>query len=279
MLKGVTEISEHYDFINSFFDDSKFCDPHLTAMIEAGEKIEDMMAKKDHHGFVTVNNEEITGLFILLIISEEKYLEMLIGLTRDENSVKELLSFMGKNFPGYEADFVFNPNNCLIKDILEKHGADFDKEQIKMVYTHKSCTCDVTCIEPLSAAYNDQYLALHSKDMYWTGEKIIQATDCFKTFVAVEGGIVTGYIDVTHCHAENEPYDLYVRKEYRRKGYGRQLLAMALIDNEPKDMMVLVDYDNIPAINLYESMGFVKKKNGNILTAFWKINDFECDAT
>lgn len=29
----------------------------------------------------------------------------------------------------------------------------------------------------------------------------------------------------------------------------------------------------------YESMGFVKKKNGNILTAFWKINDFECDAT
>ena len=54
---------------------------------------------------------------------------------------------------------------------------------------------------------------------------------------------------------------------------------MALIDNEPKDMMVLVDYNNIPAINLYESMGFVKKKNGNILTAFWKINDFECDAT
>ena len=58
-------------------------------------------------------------------------------------------------------------------------------------------------------------------------------------------------------------------KEYRGKGYGRQLLAMALRENEPKDMMLLVDFDNVPAINLYESMGFVKKENGNLLTAYW----------
>ena len=59
-----------------------------------------------------------------------------------------------------------------------------------------------------------------------------------------------------------------VKKEYRGKGYGRQLLAMALRENEPKDMMLLVDFDNVPAINLYESMGFVKKENGNLLTAY-----------
>ncbi len=105
--------------------------------------------------------------------------------------------------------------------------------------------------------------------MYWTGERVIKATDRFKTFIAIEDGIVAGYIDVTHCFAENEPFDLFVKEEYRRKGYGRKLLTKALQENEPKDMMLLVDFDNEPAINLYESMGLIKKESGNLLTAYW----------
>ena len=268
-VKCVKDIHEYREYINSFIGDEKYSDPHLTARIEAGESLDDMIAKKDHHCFVTDDRGKITGLYILMIISEEKYLEMLIGITRDGSSVEELLSFIEKNYPEYEADFVFNPRNHLIKNNLEKRGADFDKEQIKMVYTHKLPEYETTCIEPLSDAYIDQYLEMHSKDVYWTGDKVINATDRFKIFVAVENCIVTGYIDVTHCFAENEPYDILVKKEYRGKGYGRQLLAMALRENEPKDMMLLVDFDNVPAINLYESMGFVKKENGNLLTAYW----------
>jgi hypothetical protein len=41
--------------------------------------------------------------------------------------------------------------------------------------------------------------------------------------------------------------------------------------------MLLVDYDNTPAINLYESMGFIKKENGNLLTAYWKTPDILSD--
>ena len=271
MLKSVTEINEYYNFINSFLTGSEFSDPHLTAMNEAGEKTEDMIAKKDHYCFITENDQGINGLYIFLIIPEEKYLEMLIGITRDERSVEEVLSFIEKKYPDYEADFVFNPRNHLIKDSLEKRGADFDKEQIKMVYTHEMPKCEITCAEPLSAACTDQYLEMHSKDVYWTGEKVINAPDRFKTYIAVEDGVVAGYIDVTHCHTENEPYDLLVKEEYRRKGYGRQLLAIALQENEPKDMMLLVDFDNVPAINLYKSMGFVKKENHNMLTAYWKV--------
>jgi len=266
----VTDILGYQDFINCYIGDVEYTDPHLTAMIEAGEKIEDMLAKKDHYGFVTESNQGVNGLYILLIIPEEKYLEMLIGITRDEKSVEELLSFIEKNYPEYEADFVFNPRNHLIKNSLEKRGADFDKEQIKMVYTHEMPSCNLTCVEPLSEAYTDQYLEMHSKDVYWTGEKVVKATDRFKTFVTVEDGIVTGYIDVTHCFSENEPYDVLVKEEYRRKGYGRQLLAIALQENEPKDMMLLVDFDNAPAIHLYKSMGFIEKENGNMLTAYWK---------
>ncbi len=270
MLKRVNDINEYNSFITSFLDDSEFSDPHLTARIEAGEKLEAMLERKDQHCFVTENNEGITGLFILLVIPEEKYLEMLIGITRDGDAFEELLSFIEKNYPGYEADFVFNPRNHLIKNGLEKRGADFDKEQVKMVYTHNMPGCDTSSVELLSEKYTKQYVEMHTKDVYWTGEKVIEAPERFNTFVAVEDGIVTGYIDVTNCFDENEPYDVLVKEEYRRRGFGRQLLAKVLIENEPKDMMLLADYDNKPAINLYESMGFIKKESGNILTAYWK---------
>lgn len=273
MIKSVTDISEYNSFITSFLDDPEFSDPHLTARIEAGEKLGAMLERKDQHCFVTENSEGITGLFILLIIPEEKYIEMLIGITRDSDAFEDLLSFIEKNYPGYEADFVFNPLNHLIKNSLEKRGADFDKEQLKMVYTHNMPGCDTSSVERLSEKYTKQYVEMHTKDMYWTGEKVIEAPERFNTFVAVEDGIVTGYIDVTNCFDENEPYDVLVKEEYRRKGYGRQLLAKVLIENEPKDMMLLVDYDNKPAINLYESMGFIKKEKGNLLTAYWKTPD------
>ncbi|MBD5460380.1 MAG: GNAT family N-acetyltransferase [Lachnospiraceae bacterium] len=78
---------------------------------------------------------------------------------------------------------------------------------------------------------------------------------------------MVGYLDVTCCHEENEPYDLWVREEYRRKGYGRKLLAKALEMNKPKGMMLLVEIHNEAAIHLYESMGFEKMDNQNSVAA------------
>lgn len=70
---------------------------------------------------------------------------------------------------------------------------------------------------------------------------------------------------------ENEPYNLFVLPEYRRRGFGRKLLAAALECNRPKGMMLLVDTDNVPAIRLYASMGFQTVREQNSLTAHWEI--------
>lgn len=51
----------------------------------------------------------------------------------------------------------------------------------------------------------------------------------------------------------------------------RKLLAKALEMNHPNSMMLLVDVDNYPAINLYESMGFAKVQGQNNLTAHWTV--------
>lgn len=130
---------------------------------------------------------------------------------------------------------------------------------------------DTTGVELLSGKYAQQYCDLHNKDMYWTGEKVADAQDRFRTFLAIHHGKVVGYLDVTHTFQENEIYDLFVWKAYRRMGYGRKLLAKALEMNQPKGMMLLVDADNDPAIRLYASMGFEKVQNQNNLTARWTI--------
>ena len=76
---------------------------------------------------------------------------------------------------------------------------------------------------------------------------------------------------MTHCFDENEPYDLWVRPEARRRGWGRKLMTKALELNHPKDMMLLVDVDNEAAIRLYRGTGFLPAPGKGCQTAFWHI--------
>ena len=86
-------------------------------------------------------------------------------------------------------------------------------------------------------------------------------------FRSIESGQVVGYIDITHKYEENEPFDVFVRESFRRRGYGRAMLAKAIELNRPKQMMLLVDADNTAAISLYESLGFVRAVGENNITA------------
>ena len=120
---------------------------------------------------------------------------------------------------------------------------------------------------PYRPEFRAQYLALHTVDRYWTGERVLDAPEIFRVLLAIEDGEVSGYIDLTYNSAENEPYDLFVRKESRRRGLGRALLAAAIRENHPNSMSLLVDIDNEPAISLYESQGFARAEGENNITA------------
>ena len=134
--------------------------------------------------------------------------------------------------------------------------------------------CDMDAItagiEALSEQTEAQYLALHNQDLYWTGERVVANPD-FHVFVAVDKGLVVGYVDVSAWSDENEIYDLLVMEAHRRKGWGRKLLARAIESNRPKELMLVVDVDNAPAIALYRSLGFETVPGQNSLTASWLI--------
>ena len=170
-----------------------------------------------------------------------------------------------------EADFVFNPANDLLTDLLKRKGAELDPEQQFMRLTGNPPAVDTEGIELLSESRKEQYFALHNKDMYWTGERIAEEPDYYRVFVAVEDQRVVGYIDVTWPKSPNYVWDILVAEECRGKGWGRKLLAKAIEMNESGGMELDVNTDNVPAVRLYESMGFTKTEGRNTVSAFWSI--------
>ena len=272
MIRIIKTYEECKDFASGFNGDPNFSDPMLCDEEQVQCNLIKSIEKPDRHCPLGIyRGDQMIGLFVFLVLREEKYIEMLVGLSREKEAYLEALHYLEQCYPGYIADFVFNPGNYLLKELLDFRNAEYEPEQQKMVLGTPVLGVDTTGVELLSAQYTEQYCAIHNKDMYWTGEKVAQAQDHFRTFLAIHDNKVVGYMDVTYTFKENEPFDLFVLEEYRRKGYGRKLLAKALEMNQPNGMMLLVDADNDPAIRLYESMGFAKVQGQNNLTAHWTV--------
>lgn len=273
MIKTIKAYEECSAFAAGFQGDPCFSDPMLCSEEQIQCNLVKSIERPDCDVLGLYRQGQMIGLFALLVLPNEKYIEMLVGLSREKEAYLELLHYMGQRWLGFCADFVFNPGNYILKELLDLRGAEYEPEQQKMVLGTPVLSVDTTGIEPLSERYMAQYCAIHNKDMYWTGERVAQAQERFRTFLAIHDGKVVGYLDVTYIFKENEPFDLFVLTEYRRRGYGRKLLAKALEQNEPNGMMLLVDADNVPAIRLYESMGFAKVQGQNNLTAHWNVSE------
>lgn len=268
MIKIIKSFDKYLEFIKAFLIDKDFKDPMLTT----NEQIEVNLFKslnKENNIVIGVFNqaEKIKGVFVFLIEKDEKYMQMLVGLSKDEFAYKELFEYLYKYYNGFKIDFVYNPNNHLIHEQLKKLNAIFEKEQVKLKLQDNVLYSTSLDVEALTEKYYDQYIKIHNTEMYWTGEKITSAPDRFKTLIAIKGEQVVGYIDFTYIFKENEPYDLFVLPEYRGMKYGKALLARAIEINKPNDMMVLLDYDNTKAINLYKSLGFHSIVGENNITA------------
>lgn len=275
MIRTIKSYDECRDFASSFQGDPNFSDPMLSDEEQVQCNLINAIDRTDRYVLGVYQDATMIGLFTFLVLRDEQYIEMLVGLSRDKEAYLEVLRYLEQWYPGYIADFVFNPGNYLLKELLDLRNAEYEPEQQKMVLGTPVLGIDTTGVELLSEQYTEQYCAIHNMDMYWTGEKVVQAQDHFRTFLAIHDGKVVGYMDVTYTFKENEPFDLLVLEEYRRMGYGRKLLAKSLEMNQPNGMMLLVDVDNEPAIRLYESMGFAKVHGQNNLTAHWTVAEIE----
>lgn len=269
-LRPLTAID--FDFLTSFTGDPEFSDPMLASEEQRHRNLQATLEQPEHHAVLGVFREgKQTGLFVFLALREEKYLELLAGLSKDPETYEAVLSYLAKAYSGWSGDFVFNPRNRLLASALRKRDAEFYPEQQKLAFAGAVPKISTDGIVPFSEEYAAAYFALHEKDAYWTGEKVAAAPDRFRILLALSEGKIVGYLDVTYGFPENEPYDLFVQEAYRRKGYGRKLLAKAMEQNAPARLSLLVDKENLPACRLYASMGFQRVEGADSLTVRWEI--------
>ena len=267
MIKEIYSFDLYKKYISDISNDYNYADPHFEF---DHNNLFDSLKKDDRKAFVVAEAEQVKGLFVWLILPDEKYIEMLIGLSKEESSINEMITYIENKHRGYKLDFVINPKHCLFCYVLKARNAVFENEQQWMI-----CDKDVENIYhyevvPLTYEYEAQYIDKHNKDTYWTAEKVIEAKDKFRTFLAISEGKIIGYIDVTYCYEKNEPYDIWVDNEFHNMGYEQALLQTAIKMNKPKKMMVLVDVANHEEIEMLKSIGFVSAAGTNSVYATYK---------
>lgn len=268
MIQEIWSFEKYENFIDELAGDPLYSDPHFTF---DKENLYGSLKRQNEFTFAVLENEEPQGVFVWLVLPNDRYIEMIIGFTKKEEAFSEMLSYMEKNYQEFNMDFVFNPLNLAISRTLKMTGATFDPEQQKMMQNGIVSSVSTDQIEILSEKWKKQYCDLHNKETYWTAERILSTKDNFRVLLAVKEEQVQGYLDVTCSHEVNEIYDLFVKPEAIRQGYELALLAKAIELNSPHQMMVVVDVDAKQEIELFTAAGFNKLEGHNSITASYRV--------
>lgn len=253
MVKEIYSFAEYEQFIRSLANNPTFSDPHFQYN---EQNLYGSLEKENTRAFVVIDGETVLGIFVWLILPKEIYIELLVGLTCAENAVRQMFQFMELEYPNHQIDFVINPKHTIFRKILKEKGATFGNEQVKLVWTTEVTSTHSSNICLLTPDREQEYRALHIDTGYWTAERILNAKDTFRIFLAMDAGKMIGYLDVTYHHKENEPYSLWVNERYKNQGYERDLLLAAVEMNHPNKMMALIDADAQDELAIYHSAGF-----------------------
>lgn len=268
MITEIDSLESYKDLIDRIAADPRYSDPHFTY---DPQNLYSALQKPDHRVYASSEDGAVNGIFAWVILPEDRYAELITGLSEDTTAWEEMLGLIERENPGIQMDFVINPKHDVLRGILQSRGAVFEKEQKKfrlvreteaeddpetdvLLSVRETEAADNPAVGELQPEYEDQYREVHAKDTYWTAERILEARDIFRVYTAIEQGRLVGYMDITTGHPENESYDLWTAPGFEH--YRKALLAAAIRRNRPSGMMVVIDTDNAAEIALYEEAGF-----------------------
>ncbi len=117
---------------------------------------------------------------------------------------------------------------------------------IKIIKATKENTADIFLIE--QACFS----------IPWTEQSISDSIESDSNYfnIAYADGEPAGYMSMQVCCGEGDIMRVAVLPSFRRLGIGRALLEECFSSNDPDVVFLDVREKNIPAIRLYESLGF-----------------------
>ncbi len=250
MLQHLEEMEEALAYAKPFVTSKAYSTPFLMDEELVERKLKNIIKRDDCFGIVS-RKEDINGVFGFLADEDERYLELLLGYSDEASAWEDLLEYLDERHNEYEVDFVVNPMHDVAKSVLKKAGARFETPQMSMELKRYKKMDSIHCAE-YSDEYKEGYSKIHTVEGYWSADKVVDNLDKFEVYLALEDDAVVGYIDVS----DGFVFDLYVVESKRSKGYGRELLSLAIANSKKHKMQLTVDIDNDAAIHLYEKLGF-----------------------
>ena len=160
-------------------------------------------------------------------------------------------------------------DNCpVVEDGTYRFSGDKNKNYSKILEMNINTSTDIICLEVPSEEATPYLKADPELSQYW--EQLNR--DCYgEVIVDADTRNHIGHVFVWHTKRDKGfIFNLEVKPQYRRQGYGLMLLDDAVKKYGGIDL--LVDEDNLPAIALYEKYGFetIKTVNGQL---WMKLND------
>ena len=93
MIKQIKDITPYSDFLRGFYNDYRFFAQPETEE-EIFDKLQKQAADPDNITLAASCCGRIAGIFAFLYIKEEKYMEMLTGISEDGAAYDELIAYL-----------------------------------------------------------------------------------------------------------------------------------------------------------------------------------------
>lgn len=211
---------------------------------------------------------EINGVLALLVEPDDRYIEAIGGVFAEYNyeaTAKEFYKYLKTRYCGYQFDAAYPEENIQAIDFMKSIGArllgyDFEFKLHKSEYKAFPETDNIV---RLNSKFYKSFIEIHDKfnpDVYWTGEKLINALDKFNVFIALENDEVIGSVVISNLSNKTEEiYFIEVEESKQNHGYGTALMNKAIQNafrNGTDEIMVMAEKDNLTAIHILEKFGF-----------------------
>ena len=185
MINFIDNEFEVLPFILELLEDEKYSNPLINTEQEVIKCILLTMYSEIDFAIGIYNEDILTGVFGFVCDQNSNYLEMIFGYSKSLNAYNEMFNYLKENYKGYNVDFLINPKNDIFYNFLKTKNSKFYPLQLYMILETIVTYNSNHQIEFYSDKYKEEYINIHEKNMYWTGDKIILYPDRFITLLAI----------------------------------------------------------------------------------------------
>lgn len=230
-----------------------------------GKQFEKMLDHPHDRLLIFEENNQMCGVLALLVDPQEKYLEAIGGVFAERNYhrvARAFFEYIARSFSGYSMHAAYPEENEQAVKFMESLGAeleDFDYEMRLQKGEFQICSRYNDVVQ-LTERYFESFVEFHDArhpDVFWAGEKLLDAKDKFRIHIVTENEEVIGSV-VTSRQTE-EIYFISVAKHKQGLGYEKALLLQAVQDafeNGGEELLAMVERGNLSEINLFKKLGF-----------------------